>query len=197
MASSDQTTEEFPFDRLQISELDESKDYLAINYNLQGDNIWPKILDIMYSTEGTATVEITADDNEEPTQVDILLDQLDGISEPDMREAINLLSRAELVEKKQDSAGALKVEYLTLTKDGFEVAHERELSKNQEETNKNLAFFTLILGLAAILQTIAAALQIDQISMRILLLLLTLIVTVGLAIYQSDPVRWFNQLVKN
>jgi len=158
------------------------------------ENLWPDVLQYLYSSGGTVVVSVR-DTEASVQEVEYPLPDALNASMDDLHKAISVLHRAELIEMKEDTVRGFEMFYLKLTKRGFEVAHERELAENQQETNENLAFFTLILGLAAILQTVAAAVQLGQVSMKIGLLLLTLILTLALAFYQSQPLRWFHNLV--
>lgn len=159
------------------------------------ERLWPEVLEVIYSNGGTVIHSTKMPDAGRWDDESEVVEELCNHSEEDVREAISLLERADLVkEEREDWEGPPDHVFLKLTSRGFEVAHERELKVKQQETNENLAFFTLILGFAAILQTVAAAVQIRKVSTSVGLLLLTLLLTLAIAFYQSQPLRWLRSL---
>lgn len=156
--------------------------------------VWPDILESMYYTGGTLLYSAHNEVDGESRERNLLIyDQFD-VSQTDVQTAVGLLKRAELVEMDTEPLKEREITYLKLTKRGFEVAHEREIAKEEQETNDNLAFFTLVLGFAAIVQGIAAALQLDDPSYQLGLLLILFLVTLMIAFYQSDPLKRFRAL---
>jgi len=83
--------------------------------------------------------------------------------------AHNTLTRTGLVEQvefsdigPQQASPQEHVLWSQLTEEGFNVAHERELSKSQQKANERVAFFTLILGFTAIIQAAIASLRLEN-----------------------------------
>lgn len=77
-----------------------------------------------------------------------------------------------------------------LTTEGFNVAHEREMMKQQQQTNENLAFFTFILMFAALLQAAAAMVQLRELGSSLIGLFGVLILSITVAFYNSGIVGW-------
>lgn len=166
----------------------------VVSFSNRDVQVWPDILESMYSTGGTILYSERNETDEDSGEERYLIYDQFAESQADVQAAIGLLKRAKLVEKKTDTLGKTEITYLQLTKRGFEVAHEREVTQEEQETNDNLAFFTLILGFAAIVQSIAAVLQLENPSNQIGLLLVLLAITMMIMLYQSEPFEWFKRL---
>lgn len=180
------------------SDKDESQEepdkITKVNISKKDSNIWPEILRVMYNSGGIGVVSVESSDTALSKAVTPLYDQIDGISTGDFSSAIQLMERADLVEQSKAKGFDTEFKVLKLTKRGFEVAHERELAEKQQESNENIAFFTLILAFTAILQTITAALQLNQLGTRIGILLIVLAITLLTALYNSQPREWLERL---
>lgn len=163
---------------------------LFITENIQHDSpetrVWPDVLDAIYSHGGTAWLAVsesgTRDWSPEASQ---LFDQVGDVREREFFRAINLLQRVGLVKYEMRQDDEYDFVYLFLTEKGFDVAHDRELEDRHEETNSQVAFFTLILGFAAIIQGTASVLQIGDPGVELGLLLVILAITLTISLYQS------------
>jgi len=125
------------------------------------DPDWAKILQYLHNHNGE--IRETAEDNEEDEDdrrheeheqalYDTLSEKVD-ISRTDEGAIVDThkhLQNTGLVDFEQRADYAA----LKLTTEGFEVAHERELSKRDREINSSLVFFTFILVIVNILDVI-------------------------------------------
>ena len=128
------------------------------------DPNWAKILHTVYEEEEAAIIRPYSD-----VQESYVLRSETGLGESEVLRAIEYLERQGLTEREQfweDESD----EIISLTEKGFDVAHERQIQKEQQsliETQNNairnqskatdtLANFTIILGAAALIQAFAA-----------------------------------------
>lgn len=119
---------------------------------------WAKILRYLHNNNGEiqSVAEFEEDSEEEPSNEDHeeelyrdLTDKID-LENPEREGIVEThkhLQNTGLAEFEQRRDYAA----LKLTPDGFDVAHERELSKRDDRINQSLVFFTFILVLAQIL----------------------------------------------
>jgi hypothetical protein len=122
---------------------------------------WAKILRYLHNHNGEirSIVEFDEENEEEPSN-----EEHEQALYQDLREKIDLsgTTTKDIVEthKHLQNTGLAKFEQrseyaaLKLTTDGFEVAHERELSKRDNRINQSLVFFTFILVLAQIIDVV-------------------------------------------
>lgn len=141
---------------------------------------WVEILDSLYESGGYAEVRFGPGGAITKSSLPIF-ERIDG----EIAEDLVLLLKIELIEtvKTDDDIDRM---FVYLTEKGFDVAHERELRSTQQQNSKDIAFFTLILGFAAIVQGIAAAIQIQPVTAKLGLLLILLLLAITIALYSSD-----------
>lgn len=160
------------------------------------DRLWPRILNVIYTHGGSATLSICESGTQNwSADASPVYDCLRDVREKELFRSIQLLQRAGLITHEVHQNDGFDFFMLKLTERGFEVAHERELSDRQANTNQGLAFFTLILMLATIIQSSATALQVGNLNNKIILLLSILSITVALVFYQSKPRFWVRSII--
>ncbi|EMA29885.1 MULTISPECIES: hypothetical protein [Haloarcula] len=124
---------------------------------------WAKILKCLHNNNGEIRRTALSDElSKEEVTPEIQEEALyDGL-----RENVELLNKEtqEIAEMREHLQNTGLVSYdnnkeyaaLQLTTDGFEVAHERELSRRDNRINQSLVFFTFVLVLAQIVDVIPA-----------------------------------------
>jgi hypothetical protein len=155
------------------------------------DPNWSKVLHVLYQEASETPTENITDDHLFVVQTDLDAD--------DAEDAVSSLKNWDLVDRvvigtknyEPETGEAEKIHGYELKKEGFEVAHERELKKQQHTTNENIAFFTFILVLTAVVQAAAAALQIQgggvsTLALIFILIMLMVLLIVDLAGYLED-----------
>lgn len=122
---------------------------------------WAKLLAHLYSNTGGLEVQrerIDEDwsrDTKEIHQLELLEEKLGEVAELDadqseVKEILNKLERWNLVKvMSSDTEAVVSLEDL-----GFDVAHEREIAKRQDRTNRVLAVLTAGLVFAALVQAL-------------------------------------------
>lgn len=117
--------------------------------NDSSDPDWELILDAFYE-EG---LEVGNDEEDEDMQ---RLIERTEIERTKLVSRISYLREVGLLTELPGNARC------RLTTDGFQVAHERAQKDREQTTNRRLIQLTVVLGLAAILQALAAAFQLDN-----------------------------------
>jgi len=111
---------------------------------------WAVVLSHLYNNEGEFLVELEVDsvDRGKPEYVtppeELLHSSMSeelGLQDPDtVKSAINLLSKSGLIEKPFGATQSPSKQYgIEMTKDGFEVAHDREIEQQQQEMEAQLS----------------------------------------------------------
>ncbi|RKS84079.1 hypothetical protein BDK61_3479 [Haloarcula quadrata] len=156
---------------------------------------WSKLLNIFLQNNGWMYNEYLEDVSYErlPDDHNIINYQIHSNEDA---AALNMLLRSGLVESvdagdvgARPATSLEGVVWYKLTEKGFNVAHERQIAIENQETNESVALFTLVLGFTAIVQAIAAALQLDNITNQAALLTVILLITLLLLLYQSSPLK--------
>jgi cation transport ATPase len=98
----------------------------------------------------------------------------------------------DLIHRRKDNIGTVNdqeyISKITLTKDGFDVAHEREQKKTQQQNNKTIALLTLILAITAILQSFADLIGFQGTRFKFMLVVFILfMITIAYVIWTKDP----------
>lgn len=152
---------------------------------------WKKIVELLYENDGYYSqsaddLEFETDDyGDSPDMKDanegalikgLVRDcELDG-TEEEVRETLENLVNVNLI---QQNKGKRQAE-IVFKPDGFEVAHERELTRAQDETNRYLVPLTFVLVIVQIISIIPSPLSKGIASLIVLGGLLVLIYRLGI-----------------
>lgn len=101
-----------------------------------------------------------------------------GMEKEELDEAVDYLTEMGLLVKQQSLC--------RLTLEGFEVAREHAQAERQHATNEQVAFFTVILGLATIVQAAAAAAALESTIDSIALLTIVGLIAIFVAVYNNE-----------
>jgi hypothetical protein len=157
------------------------------------DPKWLRILKALYNGPLTVEPELAQGDGIEYELIGYLnqRDELSDLSEDELARSLDHLNKVGLVRASGTLGDGMvrdkgEVERIGgLTPEGFKIAHERQLAEKEQQTKESLTFFTLILGFAAIVQATAAALQLENPSNTISLLLIIIVITFAMALYRT------------
>jgi hypothetical protein len=163
---------------------------------------WAKLLSITYNRTGEAKFKT---DSEREILPEILsnIDKHEyesiSIEHNEFRDSIEYLENMDLIHRRKDNIGTVNdqeyISKITLTKDGFDVAHEREQKKTQHQNNRNVLLFTIVLAFSALLQTFADLMSLqglEFIAMAIIFIISNIIIVI-IFIQQHD--KKFNFLL--
>jgi hypothetical protein len=149
------------------------------------DPKWATLLNEMYEAdpsenEGVAEHDFTISSLTQSTE----------LSESEVRESVDKLEKWELVKSltvNSETEGDFTA--VSMEKQGFEVAHERELNENQQRSNIALAILTSFLVVGSLLQGYSAYLSHDSITDTITLsivLLIAVILIIHMFLFMID-----------
>lgn len=154
---------------------------------------WAKVLRVLYEKEG----EVEYHEFDKGDSVDVTVPKGSAfehisLEKGELSSAIQFLDDNGLV-KKTGGSPTNFTDKVQLLKDGFAVAHERRLRERQHEltqiqvhANGTMANFTIILGIMALFQALAAIVVVPKYKVP---LGITFLLFVGMLWYKRDD--WF------
>lgn len=170
---------------------------------------WAKVLDAFYEQDGYLVVPtgispigtVSERDGDLIFEEHIIFNQVD-VPKTSVTGILDYLTQVGLVRIDEDETDALNeassetsFQSIKLTEKGFNVAHERAIENQQEETNNLIAAFTAALVLIAAIEAIAVAPIFTPEGSSWMRIGGALMVLIFIAVVVSDP-SWFGAVRK-
>lgn len=125
---------------------------------------WAQMLNVIYENGGSATYHEPRDGGLSPENPFI---EETRLTEEEVHEAVDLLRNASLVRNVRTGGGSGEIVSLGLTEKGFDVAHERMIQERQERHDRVIAGFTVVLGVAALIQALKAIYEMQYLTAQL------------------------------